>query len=145
MDYKLGKNTLKNIDSIKQSGKPESHKLAEAAKYFINYTPIDFCVIANGGYRTAEEQKVLYDRGVSRCDGYLQKSEHQNGLALDIVPWVNGKATWETKHAFYLSGAFMAFCEQMELDITSGADWNRDGELKDDSWDPCHFQIREKE
>jgi len=140
MSYVLGEKTTKNLESILKSGDPRSQLLVDAVKEFIKITPIDFCIIKNGGYRTAKEQNVLFKRGVSKCDGYTNKSFHQSGLAVDLVPWVNGNATWENKHAFYLSGAFMSFCKYKGLPITTGADWNADGNLRD-GWDPCHMQI----
>jgi len=142
MKYELGVNTTHNLESILQSGKESSKILVRAVKDFINDTPIDFCIIENGGYRTAELQKALYDLGTSKCDGYKNTSKHQSGLAVDLVPWVNGEATWDTKSTFYLSGAFMAYCKRLDLPITTGADWNSDGNLKD-GWDPCHMEIRE--
>jgi len=138
--YILGKNTTKNLETLLISGTGESQLLVRAVKDFICDTPIDFCVIENGGFRTTEDQQKLFRKGVSKCDGINKKSYHQSGLAVDLVPWVNGKPTWESKHAFYLAGAFMAYCNRMDLPITPGADWNRDGNLKD-GWDPCHFQI----
>lgn len=35
-------------------------------------------------FRTAEEQKKLYDEGKSKCDGYINPSRHQGWLAADI-------------------------------------------------------------
>ena len=34
--------------------------------------------------RTAEVQNVLYQKGQSKCDGYINKSAHQFGKAIDI-------------------------------------------------------------
>lgn len=143
MKYELGKNTTRNLESILQSKKPESIILVRAVKDFINYTPIDFCIIDNGGYRTAELQNELFLAGNSKCDGIKNLSEHQKGLAVDLVPWVNNRPTWETKHAFYLAGAFMSYCKRNGLHITSGADWNADGNIKEGFLDPCHMQIKE--
>jgi len=142
MEYLLGKHTTKNLESILVSGKDASCVLVNAVKDFILFTPIDFCIRDTGGYRSAKLQNRLYLAGNSKCDGYKKKSYHQSGLAVDLVPWVNKKATWDKTSCFYLAGAFMAFCIQMDLPITSGADWNRDGNLKD-GWDPCHFQIKQ--
>ena len=36
-------------------------------------------------FRTAEEQKKLYDEGKSKCDGYINKSRHQDWLACDLA------------------------------------------------------------
>lgn len=141
MTFTLGKNTTRNLESILQSGDSRSSLLVLAVKEFIKVTPIDFTIIENGGYRIAELQNQLFKLGNSKCDGYKKKSKHQLGLAVDLVPWVNGKATWETKHTFYLAGAFMAFCKERGYPITSGADWNKDGDLND-GWDPCHMEIK---
>ena len=142
MSYSLGKNTTRNLESILKSGKSSSKILVNAVKDFINDTPIDFCIISNGGYRTAETQMELFLAGNSKCDGIKNKSYHQTGLAVDLVPWVDGKMTWDSIHCFYLAGAFMAYCNRLNIPITCGADWNSDGNLKTDSWDPCHMQIK---
>ena len=34
--------------------------------------------------RSTEEQKRLFDKGLSKCDGSLKISNHQRGLAADI-------------------------------------------------------------
>lgn len=34
--------------------------------------------------RSAEEQKRLFGKGVSGCDGYIKRSKHQLGKAMDI-------------------------------------------------------------
>jgi len=143
MKYTLGKNTTDNLESILIADKAASCRLVDAVKDFIQYTPIDFCIIENGGYRSAALQNQLYKLGNSKCDGYVNKSKHQSGLAVDLVPWVNGKASWDKKSAFYLAGAFLAYCKQRRIPVTCGADWNGDGVLLDDSWDPCHMQIED--
>lgn len=144
MGYELGKNTTRNLESILQSGKDSSKVLVAAVKRFIDETPIDFCIIDNGGFRSAEMQNELFQAGNSKCDGYITLSEHQKGLAVDLVPWVNNAPSWDTKSCFYLAGAFMAYCKRVGIPVSSGADWNSDGNLKqDDSWDPCHMQIKD--
>lgn len=35
-------------------------------------------------FRTAAEQKKLYDEGKSKCDGYINRSRHQDWLAADL-------------------------------------------------------------
>lgn len=143
-DFVLGKNTTRYLETILQSGKPASKVLVAAVKKFIEVTPIDFCVIHNGGYRTAEEQQELFLAGNSKCDGYVTLSEHQKGLAVDLVPWINGNPDWDRPSCFYLAGAFMSFCKTHGYPVSSGADWDADGNLKEgDSWDPCHMQIKE--
>ena len=139
--YSLGKNTLRNLETLYNSGEPRSAGLVEAVKGFIEITPADFCIIENGGYRTAEMQNGIYLKKHSKCDGYNKKSKHQLGLAVDLVPWIDGKPQWNRDSALWIAGAFIVHCRQLGLNITSGSDWNGDGLLKGDSWDPCHFQI----
>jgi hypothetical protein len=143
MNYSLGKKSLKNIDSIVVSGKKASRILAAAVCDFINDTPIDYGVIDNGGFRTTEDQQLLFKKKRSKCDGINKKSYHQSGLAIDLVPWVNKKYTWDRDHCLVLAGAFLSYCNRMEIPVTSGVDWNGDGNIKNDSWDPCHFQIKD--
>lgn len=132
--YTLHSSVIKIIDTLKDK------KLADLVKDFIDYTPIDFVVIKNGAYRTAEEQKEIYLQGHSRCDGYVHKSAHQSGMAVDLVPWVNGKPTWDTNYANALGGAFKTFCKTKGYYIQWGADWNDDGVLGDVFLDPYHFE-----
>jgi hypothetical protein len=143
MEYTLGKNTTKNLESILESGKESSKILVNAVKDFIHDTPIDFCIIGNGGYRTTEVQHELFLAGNSKCDGIKNLSEHQKGLAVDLVPWISNKSSWDRDSCLYLAGAFMAYCNRMNIPITGGADWNGDGNLKEAFFDPCHFQIKE--
>jgi len=51
----------------------------------------DFSII--DGVRTAEEQKKMYDDGVSELDGVNKISDHQRRLAIDVYPLarVDGK------------------------------------------------------
>lgn len=132
--YTLHSSVIKIIDTLKDK------ELAKLVKDFIHFTPIDFVVIKNGAYRTAEEQKEIYLQGHSRCDGYVHKSAHQSGKAVDLVPWVNGKALWDIKYANALGGAFKTFCNMRGYSITWGADWNDDGVLGDSFMDPYHFE-----
>jgi len=142
LEYKLGNKTSKNLKSILVSGKEVSRILVKAVKDFIDYTPMDFCIIENGGFRTTEMQRLLFDKGVSKCDGINNKSYHQTGLAVDLVPWINNRPSWNRENCLFLAGAFLSYCKRMKIPITSGADWNGDGNLKD-GWDPCHFQIKD--
>lgn len=133
--YTLHSSVIKNIDTLK------SERLKKAVKDFINYTPIDFGVISNGAYRTAETQNELYKKGNSQLDGYKYKSAHQSGLAVDLVPWVDGKYSWDIKHTTCLAGAFSCYLQIKGIEFTGGYDWNNDGVLDESFYDPCHFEV----
>lgn len=151
MKYSLHSSSIKNLETLLYSKAPNSRVLVSLVKDFIKVTPIDFAIIRNGGYRTAEEQNKIYQKGrtigakgntVTDCDGYRYKSKHQSGLAVDLVPWIKGAYSWDRDHALVLAGAFIAFCRVKGFNVVSGADWNMDGYIKYDSWDPVHFEIR---
>ena len=68
----------------------------------------DITIILNSGYRTYEEQKSVYDeykntKGEEFADGIAARpdfSEHQTGLALDIITYGATGKTFDTTDAF---------------------------------------------
>ena len=53
--------------------------------------------------RSTEEQKRLFDKKLSKCDGITNRSAHQSGKAMDIYFIENGKMVdpncgWEHWH-----------------------------------------------
>jgi len=144
--FKFGSRSVKNIQT--------THRiLQELATRVIARSEFDFGVLDNGGRRTAEEQNEIFKSGASQCDGYNKKSYHQSGMAIDFVPYVNGKFTWENKEAF-LHIAKLAF-EEFENIFTEdyylhwGGYWHAkdldgDGilEITDKlGWDLPHYQL----
>ena len=137
--YTLHKSVIAVIDTL------QSEVLKQAVKDFINYTPFDFGVIKNGAFRTAEDQNKLFNKSpkVTNCDGYKYKSRHQSGLAIDLVPYVNGSYTWDKTHCSVLAGAFSTYLNTLGIDYIGGFDWNSDGNLNEKFYDPCHFEVKE--
>jgi peptidoglycan LD-endopeptidase CwlK len=129
--------------------------LQELAHLTIQKTTQDFGILSTGGKRTAEEQKVLFDNGFSKCDGTIKKSYHQSGMAIDFVPYVNGGFTYEDKSAF-LAVAKAAFeswetiVNKQGLFLHWGGFWgaidkNGNGILETNDelgWDSAHFELR---
>ena len=132
-DFYFNDYVLDIIDTLSNEG------LKQAVRDFIHVTPIDFTVIENGAFRTAEQQNELFKKGYSQLDGYKYRSRHQTGLAIDLVPWIDGKATWSKTSAHIIAKTFFYFCLGRGLNIRCGADW--DMSLKFNDWDPYHFEI----
>ena len=63
-------------------------------KEAIKTSPYEFQIPEDGGLRNAERQRQLYDKKVSKCDGFIKKSEHQKGTAFDIFLMIDKKASW---------------------------------------------------
>ena len=61
--------------------------LREWVKRLLNKSPFDLTIPYLGGFRTAEQQNSLYEngQGVTQKDGFINKSYHQSGNAIDVV------------------------------------------------------------
>jgi peptidoglycan L-alanyl-D-glutamate endopeptidase CwlK len=102
----------------------------------IKNSPYDFGIPALGGIRTAEEQQALFNKKVSKCDGYIKKSYHQTGKAFDIFVVINGKATWDKKYYLPVARHLQKIAkEKFNTDLTWGGDFK--------SFVDCpHFEIK---
>ena len=85
--------------------------------------------------RTPEQQKSLFDQGLSLCDGSFKKSMHQRGRARDIVIIdTEGNLIWEhTADYDFLGNTWEA------MGGTHGGRWFKEGKTKFD--DPYHFEM----
>lgn len=151
----LSENSLKNLEGV-------STYLQMIAKKAITLCDVDFGILNTGGLRTAEMQNEIFKAGHSKCDGYKKQSYHQTGLAVDLVPYINGHYTWNNKEAFI--AIYRSFIET-EKQLRSvdaipegvyfhhGIFWNwkdldNDGEITCSDklgWDAAHHEIRGKE
>lgn len=129
MTYSLGRNTLKNLETL------SSKDLIVIVAQAIQITKQDFCIVGSGGLRTAEQQNAIFKKGYSRCDGYIKKSRHQSGRAVDLVPFIDGKPTWYAPATVEIVKAMKTVAEENGLKLFCGADWT-------DFYDPYHFEIR---
>ena len=105
---------------------------------------IDFGIPQYGGKRTVEEQKALYDDNKSKCDGKVKKSYHQTGNAVDIVAYVNGHYTYDTRYYYMLGHHILSTAKRLGVtNLRWGGDWDKDWDLDDQSFnDLCHFELR---
>lgn len=96
------------------------HRLIEVSELAITITKIDFGHPSSGGLRTAEEQNALYENGKSRCDGFVLKSLHQSGRALDFYAYVDGKASWDDYHLAMVASAFLQSASKLGYSLEWG-------------------------
>lgn len=151
--FSWGKRSVKNINTINNIGQIFANRL-------ILRSPFDMGVLNTGGKRTAEMQYDIFLTGNSKCDGYKKKSYHQSGLAIDLVPYINGAYTWNNGFAFLsiAKEALKLWSEMVEAGEDQGyylhwggywGDKDLDGdqllEITDKlGWDMAHFEFRKK-
>lgn len=96
---------------------------------------IDFAIPQLGGRRSALQQLELFQAGVSKADGKEKRSKHQDGLALDIVPLVDGVVPWEDEAAFYkVAVCVLQAGAELGIPVQWGGNWR--------NWtDLPHFEL----
>jgi len=155
MGYSFGRASLLRAKDVEEV-------LVRCASMSLMYSKFDMSIPWRGGKRTAQQQKELFDDGASKCDGYIKKSFHQSGKALDVVPYVNGgldyKATDRFQHFAKLMFATFEYLQAVgeiskDVYLHWGGFWaakdeNGDGYLHhiDDrfGWDCPHWELRTK-
>ena len=110
MAFSLSSRSLGKLEGVK----PE---LVEVVKKAIELTKTDFGVIY--GMRTQEEQQKLFDSGKSQT----LKSKHLTGDAVDLMAYVDGKASWELNLYDDLADAMKWAATEKGVKIRWGAAW----------------------
>lgn len=123
---KASMKTLKQVDG----------RLVETLQLALSRSPIDFGIPLTGGYRTAEEQHVLFLQGASKADGYEKKSAHQSGMAADVFAFVEGKPSWAPEHLRTIAEVVLECSKELGYNIEWGGNWKKFKDMP-------HFQIRD--
>jgi len=93
------------------------------------------CTILEGK-RTVDRQKMLVQQGKSKT----MNSKHLTGDAVDVAPY---PIDWNDRERFtYFAGYVMGIAAKMGIKLRWGGDWDRDTQVKDNSFDDLpHFEI----
>ena len=111
MDYRLGKRSKERLQGVD----PRMVRVVERA---ISISEQDFSVIC--GLRTIEEQKALVAKGASQT----MKSKHLEGLAVDLMAWVDG-GRWELNLYDEIADAMRRAAIEEGVTIRWGAAWHK--------------------
>lgn len=111
--YKLSDRSKSNMSGVSQD-------LIRIAERAIELTKIDFGIPESGGLRTENQQKSLYDKGLSKADGIKRLSTHQSGTALDFYAYVDGAGSWKPEHLAQIACAFMQAAIELDVKIRWG-------------------------
>lgn len=107
----LGAKSLAKLNGVNQ-------KLVDVVKLAIQLTEQDFSV--NCGLRTLAEQKALLKSGATTT----LNSRHISGNAVDLVPFVDGKANWDWKYVYPVAEAMRKAAKQLNVTIRWGGEWS---------------------
>ena len=111
--FKLSRRSLDRLEGIDE-------RLQAVAKQAITLTKTDFGVIQ--GMRTEAQQKELVAKGASQT----MKSKHLVGKAIDIMAYVNGRASWELNLYDDLADAIKEAASVVGCPVRWGAAWHID-------------------
>ena len=107
----------KSLDNLKGV----NPKLTQVVYKALEITDIDFAV--TNGLRTAAEAAANRAKGTS----YIKRSKHEDGLAVDITPYVNGKpvAGKQDDWPYFnqLSKWMFKAAEELGIKIEWGGNW----------------------
>tara|TARA_Y100000114_G_scaffold121382_1_gene116542 strand:- start:990 stop:1460 length:471 start_codon:yes stop_codon:yes gene_type:complete len=108
--YKLSRRSQDNLEGVDK-------RLQTVVRTAIALTKIDFGVIQ--GLRTEAQQKELVARGASKT----MKSKHLVGKAVDLMAYINGRASWEMNLYDDIADAMKEAANISSVQICWGAAW----------------------
>ena len=111
MAFKLSKRSLGRLEGVDE-------RMVRVVKTAITVSKIDFGVIC--GLRTVEEQRELVAKGASQT----MKSKHIDGLAVDLMAYVGGRASWELNLYDDIADAMKIAADEENVQIRWGAAWH---------------------
>ena len=147
----------------KRRAKDVSQHLTDVAEEALATSSVDMTIPWRGGLRSAEQQNEIYKRKASKADGYIKKSYHQSGKALDVIPYFDGEGHYENVDDKFIDFAklmFEIFEDRKDAGIIPenmylhwGGFWG-DKDLDGDGfleafvdktgWDKAHWELRSK-
>ena len=115
MEYKLGKRSLSELKGVH----PDLVRVVKAA---IKITNQDFTVL--DGVRTEAEQQELVVRGASQTmDSKHLPQADGKAHAVDLVPWINGRARWELDPCLVVARAVQKASRDLGVEVVWGGAW----------------------
>ena len=113
MSYRLGSGSLARLEGVD----PDLVRVVQAA---IGRTAQDFVVFE--GLRTIERQRELVASGASQT----MASNHLTGRAVDLVPYIGGRAVWDMAACQAIAEAMRSAAIELGVPLTWGCSWHVD-------------------
>jgi peptidoglycan L-alanyl-D-glutamate endopeptidase CwlK len=113
MSFELSLRSLDRLNGVDDS-------LVVVVKRAIQLTEVDFGV--SEGLRSIDRQKELVAKGASKT----MKSKHIDGLAVDLVAYIDGRVSWELNLYDNIADAMAAAAKEYGVTIRWGGAWHID-------------------
>ena len=113
MPFNLSQKSLDRLEGVNDD-------MVRVVKKAIELTKVDFGVIC--GLRTVEEQEELVAKGASQT----MKSKHIDGLAVDLMAYLGGRASWELNLSDDIADAMKEAAKLENGGVRWGAAWQID-------------------
>ena len=113
MTFNLSQKSLDRLEGVNDD-------MVRVVKKAIELTKVDFGVIC--GLRTVEEQEELVAKGASQT----MKSKHIDGLAVDLMAYLGGRASWELNLYDDIADAMKEAAKLENVGVRWGAAWQID-------------------
>lgn len=127
--FKLSNNSKQNLKGV-------DVQILKIIEHALEISTVDFGIPKDGGIRTAERQKQLFELGLSKCDGKVYLSEHQSGKAFDVYAYVDGKASWDRAHLTSVAASILQAASVLGFKLEWGGHWKSFVDMP-------HFQLIE--
>lgn len=100
------------------------------------------CAILEG-HRSQTAQDEYYRTGRSRLPWPKGKHCATPSLAVDVAPYLGGKASFEHAHCLFFGGYVLGVAAQLGIPLRWGGDWDGDREAMTDQdfQDLLHFEL----
>ena len=134
--FSLGKRS----EQILNNANPDLQKVVKLA---LAFGIIDFSVIES--FRDKDTQNRYHQQGKSKLPWPHGKHNKNPSDAVDLVPYINGKISWDSRHCTFLAGVILAAAKCIGVEIRWGGNWDMDGEpITDQEFqDLVHYETTE--
>ena len=113
MSFELSQRSLDRLEGVEDS-------LVVVVKRAIQLTKVDFGV--SEGRRSVARQAELVAKGASKT----MNSKHIDGLAVDLVAYIDGRVSWELNLYDDIADAMAASAKEYGVTIRWGGAWHID-------------------
>jgi peptidoglycan L-alanyl-D-glutamate endopeptidase CwlK len=131
--FTFGQQSKARLSSCRQ-------EMQDIAFRALAWNVIDFACVE--GHRGQEMQNLFFETGKSRVKFPNGKHNTTPSDAMDLVPVVNKKLSWNVNHCLVLAGVVLAAAASLGYRVRWGGNWDMDGEpvTDQDFQDLVHFE-----